>query len=1255
MGPFPTQAAQCWSTARSFFSVKVWTYSWLDGLRKTTESTSSSPVAESLDSHFETSLRADVHISRLKEAYRRRQGSTLKEKKKEKGKEDALRTITLSLWDVYRSDVVILLAMQLVAEAVYASVPYGLSNVIEEQRHAKDDNKTGSLTRSCLKLLLFQVLSSLLNHGINWRAAVLALKMRTALAGLLYQRSFSLAGKADPTAVTACVTVSCGQIEELVTWIPEMIGIPVRILLCVCILYRQLGSFAVAGVLILLLMGPLQSVVARGTYRIREDLSKASERRLKTVDELLSGIKEIKQQCLEEKVLETIAHARQREVSVLHRVLLLGSASKQLAVSLPSLASICMAAGSAYSLGTVRTSTLFSSLAYLQQLKIPLWSLSACVNVTSTARSGFDRLSTVLRLDEGPLDEGVHWNKEERHALVIEDLCLVREASNFTIKCPTLQLRHGESAAIQGATGSGKSTLIECIIGSLACKEGRISLGLPPSRTSQPIIAYCPSRPFLFDGTLQDNILFGREYDELKMRQCLAAVELTHEVKNLCQGLQTDIRAGAALSGGQQQRVVLARAIYSDADLHILDEPLSSLDASVSALVLANVVALLRERGKSVLVATNSPRIAKYMQHMYHIKGDELLAVEDHTQCQVVASLQSAQAVLEDISRGKAEDSTRARDKIQIASVNETLRAAWTYCRSGQSGWLLLVSVLVVAAIEGLNLAFQRYLISWQSQKQPRPVDTAFQFTRLIVIIIVKCVAVYQADNILARFFLTSSQAILHHALHLYAYGALGLLQNLPSGLVLDCSTKDIGILDATMGPKITVALYSLTRILYNVSFLAVSSPSLLAWTLVTLTACFELSRRFRQVALRAKALENSLSKTVYSQLTQSIAGAASVHSYATHEFIYAQRSHLTDRRNYALLVLMSSHRWLGLRLDFLGAFLTFLALQAMGQSGNISRNFSTETIGLLSSYLIPLSSTFTFLFRSLVDIEIDLSSAKNLFALQGKLAVEQERGSAAAGSTEVTTTSPASIAFHHVSLQYQTDGRYALQDVSFQVDSEQNVAIVGRTGSGKSTIIAALLKLYRIREETSSGHPCVIQVDGNNIWHTPATTEHVHRQRFSIISQKPFILSGTVRSHLNPQGIYTDAEMKSVLAKCHLDSSLTIQTVLAVDGGNLSSGQRSLLSLAAALLQNRSSWIIDEATASLDQKARQTFDGILEEELGNKTVLIVTHHMQSAMNADRVIVMEDGAIVDQGVPKDLIQRCSLFARMCREDGVALT
>jgi len=423
----------------------------------------------------------------------------------------------------------------------------------------------------------------------------------------------------------------------------------------------------------------------------------------------------------------------------------------------------------------------------------------------------------------------------------------------------------------------------------------------------------------------------------------------------------------------------------------------------------------------------------------------------------------------------------------------------------------------------------------------------------------------------------------------------------------------------------------------------------------------------------RSQRLDAILRSSLYSHFSESLSGIATIRAYREEGRFLKENRDWVDIENRAYWLTVTNQRWLGLRLDFLGMLLVLsVSMLTVGTRFTVS----PAKTGVALSYILSIQQAFGFMIRQLAEVENDMNSVERIVYYARDLEQEPphdvpERKPPAPWPSE------GGLEIKDAVLKYRPELPLVLKGLRMTVKGGEKIGIVGRTGAGKSSIMVALFRLV----ELLSGS---ISIDGVDI--STIGLNDV-RKAVSIIPQDATLYSGTLRSNLDPFGSHEDARLWDALRRSYLVEDtmrmsptakdeevgidgdgdqresgsitpnaprFTLDSPIEVEGSNLSIGQRSLVSLARALVKDSKILILDEATASVDYETDRKIQDTITTEFHDRTILCIAHRLRTIIAYDRICVMDNGNIAEFDAPDVLHAQNGIFRGMCEHSSITL-
>ncbi|XP_073687769.1 ATP-binding cassette sub-family C member 8 [Garra rufa] len=813
-------------------------------------------------------------------------------------------------------------------------------------------------------------------------------------------------------------------------------------------------------------------------------------------------------------------------------------------------------------------------------------------------------------------------------------------------------------------------------------------------------VAYASQKPWLLNTTLAENITFEMPLIKQRYRAVIEACSLQPDIDILPQGDQTEIgERGIILSGGQRQRIGVARALYQTTNVVFLDDPFSALDIHLSDhLMQEGILKLLREEKRTVVLVTHK------LQYLPH--ADWIIAMKDGS-IQTEGTLKDIQnsqpelfgqwkslmhrqdkefeketvdenmTVLErknlrramysrEALKTEEEEEEQSVESDEEDNLSRVMRhratIPWRSCGTylSSAGLLLLLLLLLSQLLKhSLLVAIDYWLAHWTSKVITAKIDAAAHncslvqevgfshssylmvFSLLCCLGIVLCLATSVAVEWTG---LRVAKELHHNLLSNIILAPMRLFETTPLASILNRFSSDTNTIDQ----HIPATLECLSRsTLLCVSALGVISyvtPVFLIVVAPLAITCYFIQKYFRVASKDLQQLEDSTQLPLLSHFSETVEGLTTIRAFRYEPRFRQRLLEFTDANNMASLFLTSANRWLEVRMEYIGACIVLIAAVA-SITNSLYNHLSTGLVGLGLTYALMVSNYLNWMVRNLADMEVQLGAVKRIKAL---LRTEPENYEGLLSASQVPEGWPqrGEIQIQNLSVRYDSTLKPVLKQVNAHISPGQKVGICGRTGSGKSSFSLAFFRMV----DTFEGR---IIIDDIDIAKLPLQTL---RSRFSIILQDPFLFSGTIRFNLDPEMKATDSMLWEALEIAQLKPVVKtlpggLDAIITEGGENFSQGQRQLFCLARAFVRKSSILIMDEATASIDMATESILQKVVMTAFADRTVVTIAHRVHTILNADQVIVMKRGVILEFDKPEALLNReDSVFASFVRAD-----
>jgi len=1027
----------------------------------------------------------------------------------------------------------------------------------------------------------------------------------------------------DVPAVSHCV-------ERMVDGLMVVVHIGIAAIL----LWRYLGSTAIAGLAFMALSVPLLKHIVRETTKRQGELLRTRDQRLDLLSQILSAIKVIKLSGWSALFLAKARRTRSAEVDRLIDVMLL-----QTRASLLFSCAGLVVATFTYGIhilrgGELHAAMLLPTLLIFQGLEFPFMVVSDVASTLAQTEVSARRLLDYFKLADEPAAPTAARAPDGVKALSVSQLAFGVQPGTDILRDISFALDAGQSLAIVGPIGSGKTVLLRMLLGEYAPTAGGVTWGTAPR------FAYCPQETFVASGTLRDNLtLFGKrdEWPDAALHRALELANLSQDVAQWPGGLDTEIgERGLNLSGGQRQRLSLARAALHPADVIILDDPFSALDVGTEARVADELVfgqwqTRLRicvthrlaqlERFDRILfldadgasqfgtlaeLLAESPRFANFLRIEREGHSDQhQVAHQLGANAQGGAGKEEVLTTTETQAVGRVRGSLWSNLLLTLGDSNWPGRAA--------AGAVAMLALMLAASVLPMSQQVLMSRMEGTDAMRPTVFFLAFSLLTLLTVLVS-----YVAQARFRKACAHAAQRAHDRMLGGVMQSPLRFFETTPSGRILNRFSADIQQLDVELagrGFRFTQGVSA--AVAAAVGIIGVAAAAIVPFSIATYVS-IRVSRLYG-AAVRETARLGSITRSpVFSLFNDALRGHSTLRAFGREHHLLAQYetatllSLNTELRRWDLVF------WLSVRLTLVSCavMLCLLVPLVLGGGHALLPDLGTGAAGLLLALTFGLLTRIERLCRDFFALATVLVPWERC---QQWAELEPEEVAADAATIPADWPQQGAIAFRAASLRYAPELPVIVQDATFDVAPRSHVALLGRTGAGKSTILLALLRTLHV----GSGQ---ILVDGVDIAQVPPSRL---RRAMAYVPQDPVLFLGPLRESIDVEGVYSDADIAAALAQIglagFLDSlPLGLATPLEEGGRNISAGQRQLICLARALLSRARIILMDEATASVDVETDALIRAAIQKHLRNTTIVLIAHRPSSLALCDQWIHVEN-------------------------------
>mmetsp|Transcript_13284 Transcript_13284/g.27849 ORF Transcript_13284/g.27849 Transcript_13284/m.27849 type:complete len:1151 (+) Transcript_13284:3-3455(+) len=845
----------------------------------------------------------------------------------------------------------------------------------------------------------------------------------------------------------------------------------------------------------------------------------------------------------------------------------------------------------------------------------------------------------------------------------------------ITLRNITTHIRPGSLVAVVGSVGSGKSSFLSAILGEME-SIGDSKVYVPRSEDEKGMdgfASYCTQSPWVVNDTLQGNILFGRPHDEARYQEILTACALLDDIAVLPAGDQTEIgERGINLSGGQKARVSLARAMYSaQTRLLLMDDPLSAVDSHVGEHLFTNAIAGDISKGRTRILVTHHVHIlarcdavivmdSGTIRHQGSYQelidqGVDFAGAVDVSKIQKSDSDDKetndkavAKSDEKEKKTGKAEDKVAQKEaganlvkKEEREEGDVAIAAYMQYMKAG--GYCVAILTIL---IQGLGRAFEILSTFWlalwademqKAEERGKPFtdeQTSYYVGIFGLLGFLSIVGLGFRGIFLAMHRLKASQKLHDGLTDAVLRAPISFFDVTPIGRVLNRFAADMDKIDLELTQTVSQGINTFFQVFGAFGAILVATKGTFIVPLIPLAFLYNFVQKwFRKTSTELQRVTNIANSPIFADFSQTLSGTSSIRAFGVQKGFFNKCKQSFDNMNASYILVQLTSSWLALRLDLLGGLMgMFIGAIAVG---TLESNFMPAGwLGLALSYSIEVTSYLKYGVQMLARMEADMSSVERILYYTENIEPEAPDIIAEKDPQSGTWPLKGGIELSNASMRYR-DGPLVLKNLNFSVKGGEKIGVCGRTGSGKSSLMIALFRISEIEKEGS------ISVDGVNIGEIGTAAL---RMNVSIIPQDPVMFSNTIRYNLDPFAQVSDQELWDVLKKVEMGEAIAqlpkgLDDVVAEGGENFSQGQRQLLCIARSLLRKPKILVMDEATASIDNETDATIQRMIRENFKDATVLTIAHRLNTIMDSDRVLVLDDGHIAELDTPENLLAK----------------
>ncbi|EHK21095.1 uncharacterized protein TRIVIDRAFT_192417 [Trichoderma virens Gv29-8] len=1119
--------------------------------------------------------------------------------------------------------------------------------------------------------------------------------LRSTLHTAIFRKTTEIslaAGKAD-TAITLMST----DLDRVVAGfrvIHEMWAITSQVAIGCFLLQRQVGVSFVSPIAVITVCCVLTTALGKPIDKRLGAWMGQIEKRVSATATTVAKMKSYKISGLAEVMGSIIQNLRETEIRIGLRFRWLIICTIALGAVPSALSPLITFAVTTSS--RLNVSTIFTSYSYIVLITLPFTIIFNNFPIVIAAFTCIGRIRSFLVSDPRVdfrlwvSETGIHGSadrsleeKESGLAFKIEDGTFGWAPNKSVLTNMNCEIPLKALTIVIGPIASGKSTLCKVLLGEIPVHFGKVSVFLPRGSS----IGYCQQEPFLYNDTLKNNIVGHSIFSQKKFDEIIAATLLDVDIRSLERGSDTMMgSSGSTSSGGQKQRVAIARALYSDAKTLILDDVMSGLDASTASTLFQRVFGpdgFVKRNGITAVLCTHSVGHLPAADHVIVLGTDGTKAEQGRFE-QLVETNEYVQkldikAIVTEVQESIPEPKLR---EDSVAESPSSEKGSPDTSTRGSGDWAVYkhwfksvrpfstVSLAIWAVIHGFSSNFGVIWLNYWSQDSFGR-DRGFYIGIYALLQSMFLVSwILSAIEIFISMTTWAGAALHKGALDTVVTAPLRYLTTTDVGVITNHFSQDLTLIDGellfaffSVALTLTESFGMMIVIATAAPYLAIGFPFLFAALYIVQRFYLKTSRQMRLLDLEAKS-------PLYTHFLDTTKGIATVRAFGWTTYDIDHNDNLLDSAQRPAYLLAMIQQWLRVVMQLVVAGLALLLVSLATQLGSNVGLAGTSLVSLLS-----FGSSLSELVQNYTDLETCIGAVSRLKTFSASVTPE-DRATDDLEPPESWPTSGA-VELTHVSASYSSDDAMdlassessqrtvdlVLHDLSLSIPPRQKIAVCGRTGSGKSTLMLLLLRLIDPLNNTSE----TIMIDQVPLCQVKRGTL---RQRVIALSQEAIFLpdGNTIKLNIDPRSEASEAACLSVLEVVGLAKFVSDRGGLeaCMKADDLSMGERQLFCLGRAVLRKRIKdeksgqekaggvLLLDEVSSSVDHATDRRLQEIVKAEFENYTVIAVSHRLQTVVDySDRVIVLDAGRLVESGIPQGLIATPgSYFGELWKDDGV---
>ena len=1142
--------------------------------------------------------------------------------------------------------------------------------------------------------LFIELIRFVINHQLKFRQRKVTRRTTSLLSLLIYEKFMLqklLQNNMKEGDLINYLQTDTESMASFFLQITKILIFPFQFFTYFFILYKIFGKAFYVGLstfIVLIIFSIItEEIYIKNQYRYLKE----KDRRINFTSQTIKNIKELKLLQWEDTFQKEINKKRAKEMLFMKTKLNIAVVLVIIHWVMPLL--LCLVTIGAYvkiNNEFLNIADLMTFLEIIDNIRGPIIFLPDRVRELINAYVSLNRIGNYLKINTEK-KSNITKKKEEKYSINILEAKIGTNKENILMSIDNLKIEKGESCIIIGETGSGKSCLIKSLIDRLIIlskKEFNID----------GTISYASQTPFIINATVKDNILFYSKYNEERYRQVIKYCQLEKDIESLPAGDITEIGTnGANLSGGQKSRINLARTVYHDADIYLFDDPISSVDSIVYNKILELVIKNFLKK-KTIIFASNDIKYIKHFDKVIFIEKEKVkffgnyidLEKKDYFESFKIShstknknapykdsdknsksDYKNEEIEEEDIEESEHPNLTRSetiinklvkieKDKIRARGkllVDEDMSSGkigfhiYKVIIEYSGGYIQIIMVFIFAIIWQFTIIEGNiYLANWSKKIDINDDDENIYHFMIYTLFGIACIfSLFLKEFLISKMNYNLSKNFHDIMLQNVIDAPINKYHDITSfGQIMNKFTIDLDK-SILFFRHFSMTLKYLCTLIGSIIVCISSNLYVLLFLPFIFFCGYKISVYYAPAGreiLRIESIDRAPLLSFYSESIQGIDTIKSLKYYDIDKLFFKKFSEKQLGHFSVFMYKFGTRTLFELSLDLLSVtFVFFLFIYCI----IFHQQFNAIMISLLLKYSLSLSGDILEMLTHGTELE---NSFVRVERCESATHLPKENYGDELSYVQSKNEFNGDIEMEHVYIKYRDNLDYILKDISVKINFGEKICVVGRTGSGKSTIILSLFRLI----ETNRGK---ILINGKNIKNCPLK---ILRRNLGIVPQEPKIFSGTLKFNLDPMKKYSDFEINNAIKEVGLfklmkengrDIRKKLNMKLRENGGNLSLGEKQLICLARIFLRKNKIVVMDEATSNIDNKTDNLIQKAVDKIFKNSTLITIAHKIPDLNKYNKIMVLDSGNLIEFDTPENLLKNKKGIFKQLYENNIA--